>query len=92
METIITIGNRIDILELEIEQLEEDIKLIDSLIGSRQKFGDSVILIPYKNDLDLITRRYIHKKAIEKKLSTIKNLKELSDDYSTPLIIYKWKL
>jgi hypothetical protein len=92
METTITISNRITILELEIEQLEEDIKIVESVIGSRQKFGDSVILTPYKKDTDLITRRYLHKKAIEIKLSTIKNLKELSEDLSTPLIIYVWKL
>lgn len=92
METAITIGNRIAIIELEIDQLEEDIKIVDSIIGSRYKFGDSLVVTPYKNDLDLITRRYLHKKAIETKLSTIKNLKELSEDLSTPLIIYIWKL
>lgn len=79
-------------IEFEIDELEEDIKIIESIIGSRQKFGDSLIVTPYKNDSELITRRYLHKKEIETKLSTIKNLRDLSEDLSTPLIIYIWKL
>jgi hypothetical protein len=82
MQTITTIEGRILQLEIEVETLLGYINDIDSLKKDKY-FAQSVYF-------DLISRRADHVVQIDKKLSIINNLRDLSDNLQTPLIIQIW--
>jgi hypothetical protein len=82
MQTIVTIEGRILQLEIEVETLLGYINDID-ILKKDKYFGQSVYF-------DLISRRADHVVQIDKKLATINNLRDLSDNLQTPLIIQIW--
>jgi hypothetical protein len=83
MQTIITIEGRILQLEVEVETLLGFINDID-ILKKDKNFAHLVYF-------DLISRRADHVVQIDKKLAAINNLRDLSDNLQTPLIIQIWK-